>query len=333
MIRAERHAGVRGRKLPGGALNLDKHPLWACRRTLDVRASVRSGRSVRFHSAHTQGVDDEVSASRPRRADALLAAFGCAHNSGSTSSSTSSTNTTAKATTTTTAPAAGNVQVLSGGVRAEDLKVGDGALAETGTNVTVHYTGWLTDGTKFDSSVDRGDPFKFRLGAGQVIRGWDEGVKGMRVGGKRKLTIPPDMGYGARRSARRHPAERDAGLRRRAAGREALGSRFDGFERRRGALPARAGRASRRFVVFTGSPLCRAQNKYLTFEGARRRLLPSKPRRAPNTERSAAGGGSAALRFRAGGDDRGVRGGSTGTEFVIGTCVPAARVLRWPSVP
>ena len=127
----------------------------------------------------------------------LLAAFGCAHNSGSTSSSTSSTNTTAKATTTTTAPAAGNVQVLSGGVRAEDLKVGDGALAETGTNVTVHYTGWLTDGTKFDSSVDRGDPFKFRLGAGQVIRGWDEGVKGMRVGGKRKLTIPPDMGYGA----------------------------------------------------------------------------------------------------------------------------------------
>jgi len=126
----------------------------------------------------------------------LLAAFGCAHNSGSTSSSTSSTNTTAKATTT-TAPAAGNVQVLSGGVRAEDLKVGDGALAETGTNVTVHYTGWLTDGTKFDSSVDRGDPFKFRLGAGQVIRGWDEGVKGMRVGGKRKLTIPPDMGYGA----------------------------------------------------------------------------------------------------------------------------------------
>ena len=127
----------------------------------------------------------------------LLAAFGCAHNSGSKSSSTSSTSTTAKATTTTTAPAAGSVQVLSGGVRAEDLKVGDGALAETGTNVSVHYTGWLTDGTKFDSSVDRGEPFKFRLGAGQVIRGWDEGVKGMRVGGKRKLTIPPDMGYGA----------------------------------------------------------------------------------------------------------------------------------------
>jgi len=70
-------------------------------------------------------------------------------------------------------------------------------VAETGKTVKVHYTGTLTDGTKFDSSLDRGEPFSFQLGAGQVIRGWDEGVKGMRVGGKRKLTIPPDMGYGA----------------------------------------------------------------------------------------------------------------------------------------
>jgi len=61
----------------------------------------------------------------------------------------------------------------------------------------VHYTGWLTDGTKFDSSVDRNDPFSFTLGVGQVIKGWDEGVKGMKVGGKRKLTIPSEMGYGA----------------------------------------------------------------------------------------------------------------------------------------
>lgn len=79
----------------------------------------------------------------------------------------------------------------------DDLAVGSGAAARAGTSVKVHYTGWLTDGTKFDSSVDRGDPFGFSLGKGQVIAGWDEGVEGMRVGGKRKLTIPPALGYGA----------------------------------------------------------------------------------------------------------------------------------------
>ena len=86
---------------------------------------------------------------------------------------------------------------MPSGLKYQDLKVGDGAVAENGMTVSVHYTGWLTDGTKFDSSVDRGQPFSFHLGAGQVIRGWDEGVRGMRVGGKRKLTIPPDLGYGA----------------------------------------------------------------------------------------------------------------------------------------
>lgn len=84
------------------------------------------------------------------------------------------------------------------GLVKEDLKVGSGAEAKPGDLVTVHYTGWLTDKTKFDSSVDRGEPFKFKLGSGMVIKGWDEGVKGMKIGGKRKLTIPPDMGYGAR---------------------------------------------------------------------------------------------------------------------------------------
>lgn len=79
----------------------------------------------------------------------------------------------------------------------KDLKKGTGDEAVDGKLVTVNYTGWLTDGTKFDSSLDSGQPFQFTLGAGQVIAGWDQGVKGMKVGGKRKLTIPPDLGYGA----------------------------------------------------------------------------------------------------------------------------------------
>jgi FKBP-type peptidyl-prolyl cis-trans isomerase FkpA len=82
------------------------------------------------------------------------------------------------------------------GLQYEDLADGDGAAARSGQTVTVHYTGWLTNGRKFDSSLDRGDPFTFNLGQGQVIAGWDEGVEGMKVGGKRKLTIPPDLGYG-----------------------------------------------------------------------------------------------------------------------------------------
>lgn len=86
---------------------------------------------------------------------------------------------------------------MSTGLQIEDLIVGDGASPTRGQQVIVHYTGWLTDGTKFDSSVDRGQPFSFPLGMGRVIRGWDEGVATMKVGGKRKLTIPPEMGYGA----------------------------------------------------------------------------------------------------------------------------------------
>lgn len=87
----------------------------------------------------------------------------------------------------------------------QDGKAGTGAEAQSGRQVTVHYTGWLYDpsradkkGTKFDSSRDRNEPFSFRLGGGEVIRGWDEGVAGMKIGGQRTLTIPPDMGYGAR---------------------------------------------------------------------------------------------------------------------------------------
>ena len=78
-----------------------------------------------------------------------------------------------------------------------DVKEGDGAVAKSGDTVDVHYTGWLVSGAKFDSSVDRGQPFQFRLGAGMVIESWDEGVAGMKVGGVRKLIAPPDLAYGA----------------------------------------------------------------------------------------------------------------------------------------
>lgn len=87
---------------------------------------------------------------------------------------------------------------MSDSLKIEELQLGNGDEATAGQNVSVHYTGWLTNGTKFDSSVDRGRPFQFQLGAGQVIQGWDQGVAGMKVGGKRKLTIPPQLGYGAR---------------------------------------------------------------------------------------------------------------------------------------
>jgi FKBP-type peptidyl-prolyl cis-trans isomerase len=97
----------------------------------------------------------------------------------------------------TPAGAAAEVTTPSG-LKYQDLVLGDGTVAESGKRVSVHYTGWLTDNTKFDSSVDRGQPFDFVLGQGQVIRGWDEGVKGMRVHGKRRLTIPSDLGYGPR---------------------------------------------------------------------------------------------------------------------------------------
>ncbi len=92
-------------------------------------------------------------------------------------------------TTTTTTPS---------GLVIEDIREGEGDTAAAGQYVTVHYTGWLIDGSKFDSSKDRDEPFEFALGARHVIAGWDEGVQGMKIGGVRKLTIPPNLGYGAR---------------------------------------------------------------------------------------------------------------------------------------
>lgn len=86
----------------------------------------------------------------------------------------------------------------SSGLTYVDQTVGTGDVAVAGKTVSVHYTGWLENGKKFDTSVDRNQPFSFPLGAGRVIKGWDEGVEGMKVGGKRKLTIPANLGYGAR---------------------------------------------------------------------------------------------------------------------------------------
>jgi FKBP-type peptidyl-prolyl cis-trans isomerase len=98
--------------------------------------------------------------------------------------------------------AQGKMSELPSGLKYTDSKVGDGAAATAGHKVSVHYTGWLDNkgekGKKFDSSLDRGQPFGFTLGAQQVIKGWDEGVAGMKVGGKRTLVIPPELGYGAR---------------------------------------------------------------------------------------------------------------------------------------
>jgi peptidylprolyl isomerase len=116
-----------------------------------------------------------------------------------------STSTSSESTSATTSPvpsgsadvSGGKMHKLASGLQYEDVVVGSGKMAEPGMQVSVHYTGTLTDGTKFDSSLDRGQPIQFQLGAGRVIQGWEEGIKGMRIGGKRKLVIPPDLGYGA----------------------------------------------------------------------------------------------------------------------------------------
>ena len=97
----------------------------------------------------------------------------------------------------TPATSKGNAGKTAGLVTSDEV-VGEGPSTKSGDRVTVHYTGWLVDGTKFDSSKDRNQPLSFSLGGGNVIPGWDQGVAGMKVGGKRKLTIPPELGYGAR---------------------------------------------------------------------------------------------------------------------------------------
>jgi FKBP-type peptidyl-prolyl cis-trans isomerase FkpA len=116
----------------------------------------------------------------PLLALALALPLGCSHKAGGAASAQSKSGKGA------------------GGLVIDDVRAGQGATAVKGKLVSVHYTGHLTDGTKFDSSYDRGQPIDFHLGAGEVIAGWDQGIEGMKVGGKRKLTIPPELAYGAR---------------------------------------------------------------------------------------------------------------------------------------
>ena len=114
----------------------------------------------------------------------IMAASGCGGNGSDTTNSSPS-------------KVSGQPTTTASGLQYWDIKAGSGATAVPGKTVKVHYTGWLSTGAKFDSSVDRGEPFSFPLGEGQVIKGWDEGVVGMKAGGKRQLRIPPDLGYGA----------------------------------------------------------------------------------------------------------------------------------------
>ena len=134
---------------------------------------------------------------------ACVALAGCKSAEQSTTSTSSTTSGAAVSTPPKTEPPVassgateGTERTLPGGLLVTDIKVGNGPMADIGNSVSVHYTGWLTDGTKFDSSVDRGEPIAFPLGTPGIIRGWNEGLKGMRVGGKRKLTIPPGLAYG-----------------------------------------------------------------------------------------------------------------------------------------
>ncbi len=169
-------------------------------RVIHVRSASRLGRSD-FNVNRTR-----IEAIRTRLADTLgetgrAVSSAGATQSASTAAATAATSSVASAATS-KEPNQVEFKTLPSGLQIADIEVGTGAEAHAGQQVSVHYTGWLykdgTAGAKFDSSKDRGQPFAFGLGAGQVIRGWDEGVAGMKVGGKRKLIIPPEMGYGSR---------------------------------------------------------------------------------------------------------------------------------------
>lgn len=166
--------------------------------------------SKEMNSNEQKGIKLKVLLKRPLRGFALtllllfsLVVAACGDNTPTNTALPAVQPTARTAATTAASGAASGVPPVTGastktasGLEIIDVKVGDGPEAKVGQQVTVHYTGYLTDGKKFDSSVDRGQPFPFTLGTGQVIKGWDEGVAGMKVGGKRRLIIPSQLAYG-----------------------------------------------------------------------------------------------------------------------------------------
>ena len=128
---------------------------------------------------------------------ALVLAVACGSSEKKTTAPTGTPAATAAPTGGGPPPVSGQPTVTASGLQIIDINVGTGAEAQKGQTVSVHYTGWLADGTKFDSSLDRGQPLTFVLGGGQLIPGFDEGVVGMKIGGERRLVIPPDLAYGA----------------------------------------------------------------------------------------------------------------------------------------
>jgi len=126
----------------------------------------------------------------------LVASLGCQQNKSTTSNASTASSTEASQPPASSAAPSAATRTTASGLQIQDLQIGTGTEAVTGKQVSMHYTGTLTDGTKVDSSVG-GSPYTLTLGGGEVIAGWDEGIVGMRVGGKRRLTIPPSLGYGA----------------------------------------------------------------------------------------------------------------------------------------
>ena len=169
---------------------------WLAVALLIVNAGCKEGAST------SSGSESGASAGTSGSASTSGSAGGASGSATGSASASAGVSATAKSD---AAPPAGTEVTTASGLKYQDMVIGTGAEATLGRTVRVHYTGWLADGTKVDSSVDRGQPIEFPLGTPDLIQGWNEGIAGMKVGGKRKLTIPPSLGYGAAGRAPRVP--------------------------------------------------------------------------------------------------------------------------------